>query len=896
MTQRNHNDFNFEDAIASFRRQEPPEAETNAAGARVWQRVQQEIAAGHAKDGVPHISAGNVGDGIRSCDDIRALLPAYRDGSLATARALLVQDHLRECIACRNVWHGDTVAQQGTTPWHGNVTPMRPRWGLRLPQFAMAAAIVLVVGLSGYFAQRVFFAPPVGPRATVQSVEGPVYLVAMNGERPLAVGGRVNEGESLRTAPGGHAFVRLIDGSVVEVNERSEMSVTAGHKDTTIHLDGGKIIVQAAHRTSGHLYVDSRDCRVAVTGTIFAVDSGTKGSRVAVVEGEVHVEQGGKDSVLHHGELVATSASMGTVPVQQEIAWSQNLTQYLALLAQFSTLQQKFEQIPSPALRFDSQILPLVPANTVVYASIPNLGEALAQANAIFQQQMQESDVLRQWWNQQNQNARPNEPTLQENIDRIRTVSQYLGNEVVFVVTAHDTASGAHGSPVLLANVKDDAGLRSFFEGEVQRMAANAASGQGPQIRILDQATLASLNPTAPNQQMLVLLQPGIMAVAGDVGSLQRAEIQLLAGPSGFDQTPFGQRVRGAYNRGAGMLIAADLQSITNQGQARTAQQQAHLNSVGAQNIRYLLIERREVNNQADNRAVLDFNGPRQGVASWLAAPAPMRSLQYVSSDASMSFSFVAKSPTLMLQDVLNLFQGNTNAQDHIAEAEQELGISFKDDLAATVGSDVTFALDGAPLPTPSWKIVAEVYDPLRLQSSLQKIVAAYNQRAAARNRPSLDLSQQQVGDQTYYVVTSTGPGVVNEIDYTFVDGFMIIAPSRALLMKAIQVKENGTSLGDSVSFRNMLPHDDHNNFSALLYQNLSPVLTPLAGALTGEQMQYLKQIAQDNKPTVVAAYGDTDKIEVVATSRFFGFDLNSLTLSALLGARNRGTPTTANP
>ena len=889
MTQRNHNsDFNFEDAIASVRRQEPPEAELNAAGARVWQRVQQEIAA---------VSTGQVGEAIRSCNDIRALLPAYRDGSLATARALLVQDHLRECIACRNVWHGDTVAQQGTTPWHGNVTPMRPRWGLRLPQFAMAAAILLVVGLSGYFAQRTFFAPPPGPRATVQSVQGPLYLVAMNGERPLSVGGQVNDGESLRTAPGGHAFVRLIDGSVVEVNERSEMSVTAGYKDTTIHLDGGKIIVQAAHRSSGHLYVDSRDCRVAVTGTIFSVDSGTKGSRVAVVQGEVHVEQGGKDTVLHPGHLVATSASMGEVPVQQEIAWSQNLTQYLALLAQFSALQQKFEQIPSPALRFDSQILPLVPANTVVYASIPNLGEMLAQANAIFQQQMQESDVLRQWWNQQNQNTRSNEPTLQESIDRIRSVSQYLGNEVVFIATAHDTATGAHGTPVLLTPVKDDAGLRSFLEGEIQRMTANASSGQGPQVRLLDQATLASLNPTVPNKDMLVLLRPGIMAVAGDVGSLQRAEIQLLSGASGFDQTPFGQRGRAAYNRGAGMLIAADLQSITSHGQLRTAQQQqSHLSTVGAQNIRYLVIERREVNNQADNRAVLDFNGPRQGVASWLAAPAPMRSLQYVSSDASMSFSFVAKSPTLMLEDVLNMLQGDSKAQDHIAEAEQELGINFRDDLAGTLGGDVTFALDGAPLPTPSWKVVAEVYDPLRLQSSLQKIVAAYNQRAAAHNRPALDLSQQQVGNQTYYVITSSGKGLVNELDYTFADGFMIVAPSRALLMKALQVKENGTSLGDSVSFRDMLPHDNHNNFSALLYQNLSPVLSPLSGALTGEQMQYLKQIAQDNKPTVVAAYGDTDKIEVVATSRFFGFDLNSLTLSALLGARNRGTPPLANP
>ena len=36
-------------------------------------------------------------------------------------------------------------------------------------------------------------------------------------------------------------------------------------------------------RTSGHLYVKTPDCRVAVTGTVFSVDSGMKGSRVAVL-------------------------------------------------------------------------------------------------------------------------------------------------------------------------------------------------------------------------------------------------------------------------------------------------------------------------------------------------------------------------------------------------------------------------------------------------------------------------------------------------------------------------------------------------------------------------------------------------------------------------------------
>jgi ferric-dicitrate binding protein FerR (iron transport regulator) len=55
-----------------------------------------------------------------------------------------------------------------------------------------------------------------------------------------------------------------------------------GH-DMTVALENGAVIVQAAKRTSGHLYVKTPDCRVAVTGTVFSVNFGLKGSRVAVL-------------------------------------------------------------------------------------------------------------------------------------------------------------------------------------------------------------------------------------------------------------------------------------------------------------------------------------------------------------------------------------------------------------------------------------------------------------------------------------------------------------------------------------------------------------------------------------------------------------------------------------
>src|ERR1043166_7153997 len=209
-------------------------------------------------------------------------------------------------------------------------------------------------------------------RARVESLNGVLSRVGYNGDQPLKVGDEIVEGERARTAGGAHATLRLRDGSLVEMNERAEFGVAMGRKDTTIQLARGNIIVQAAKRSSGHLYVDAQDCRVSVTGTVFSVNAGMKGSRVSVIEGEVRVAEAGTEKVLHPGDQLTTNASLATVPVKQEIAWSQNLDKHLALLAEFAHLSNKLQTVQLPGLRYKSTVLGTLPANTVVFAGIPN--------------------------------------------------------------------------------------------------------------------------------------------------------------------------------------------------------------------------------------------------------------------------------------------------------------------------------------------------------------------------------------------------------------------------------------------------------------------------------------------------------------------------------------------
>ena len=73
----------------------------------------------------------------------------------------------------------------------------------------------------------------------------------------------------------------------------------------------------------------------------------------------------------------------------------------------------------------------------------------------------------------------------------------------------------------------------------------------------------------------------------------------------------------------------------------------------GLDNVRYLMIERKQNLGRTENSAALSFEGERRGMASWLAAPGPMGTLDFVSPEARFAGSFVLKNPGTLLQEVI---------------------------------------------------------------------------------------------------------------------------------------------------------------------------------------------------------------------------------------------------
>ena len=99
--------------------------------------------------------------------------------------------------------------------------------------------------------------------------------------------------------------------SIVDVNEGTELFVTAAWSGQAIHLQRGDIIVKAAKQRRGHLRVLTRDSVAAVKGTVFAVSAGMGGSVVSVVEGSVAVNQPHKQVLLSPGQQAASNPGAG---------------------------------------------------------------------------------------------------------------------------------------------------------------------------------------------------------------------------------------------------------------------------------------------------------------------------------------------------------------------------------------------------------------------------------------------------------------------------------------------------------------------------------------------------------------------------------------------------------
>ena len=154
---------------------------------------------------------------------------------------------------------------------------------------------------------------------------------------------------------------------------------------------------------------------------------------------------------------------------------------------------------------------------------------------------------------------------------------------------------------------------------------------------------------------------------------------------------------------------------------------------------------------------------------------------------------------------------------------QQIIGIDLREDLAATIGGEATFALDGPMLPVPSWKLIVEVYDPATLIHTMERAVADQPEACRRRRDPGWCSRASDGSGRTYYTISREGLDF--PLVFTTIDGYLVAAPSRAVIDQAIAYRAADVTLTGSGVFQSLLPDNGFTNCSALVYRDLGSLI-----------------------------------------------------------------------
>jgi hypothetical protein len=812
-------DDRLERALQEMNEEDVDSGTLQAARARVWQKM---------------TSADSP-----TCAEFRQELHAYVGGQLAGGRRVLVEDHLSRCPGCR-MRIADVKGER-------TVVAMPRRSSSRWVQWSAMAATAAVLVAALYLGRDAIDAMmgPRGARATVVSADGGLYRLAAGA---LDAGAAIGERESVRTGPGAHAVLRLADGSIVDVNERTELFVTAAWSGQAIHLQRGDIIVQAAKQRRGHLQVLTRDSIASVKGTVFAVSAGMGGSVVSVVEGSVAVDQPHKQVVLRPGEQAASIPSLAS-SVAAAVSWSPEADSYLELLGSFVKIERELANFPAE-LRTSSVLLRYLPNDTIVYGAIPNPGLRVGRALALAEEQSAQNATFAAWWSSETGQQ------LRQMVERVQAVSPLLGDEIVFAASIG--AGFADPVPMVMARVK--AGKRAELTSALREFFAEAGEA------------------------------PGSYSVSDDLVVVSSSASQLawaLAHQGQGAGSPLAAALGERYRRGVGWLFAIDAPPVVREAAGDDA---PPIELAGMLGMKYLFVEQRAPAGAEENEITFTFDGARTGMGAWLADAGSGGAAEYLPADALLAGYVSTREPLQVFEELsARLPKLGPDFERVMATVDEKLGAGFVQNLTAALGTESALALTGFSVSGPRWVMTTVANDPLVIDSSLQKLVEVFNAELTLEEQDKrIVLGQERVGGRTWR--TMKPGGLPLSIVWTYDRGYMVAASDRAVAERALATRNGGSPLVWSPEFLSQLPSSAGLHPSAFGWLNAKGALGMLSTLAANPA---LSEILAGGDPILVVFDGTPEQIHAASRTRISGLIMHLMLLDSL-GRATLGQPSDA--
>jgi ferric-dicitrate binding protein FerR (iron transport regulator) len=808
----------LERALQAMKEEDVDSSTLEGVRARAWEKVTH---AGSATAGTPLSRFGSF------CAEFREDLHAYLADELSGSRRILVDDHLSRCAGCRAL----IAEMKGERPIVAMPRRSSSRWVQR-GALAAAAALLLAVVYLGRDAIDGMMAPG-GPRATVVSSDGGLYRLPVGS---LEAGAAIGEHESVRTGPGAHAVLQLADGSTVDVNERTELFVTAAWSGQAIHLQRGDIIVKAAKQRRGRLRVLTRDSIAAVKGTVFAVSAGIGGSVVSVVEGSVAVNQPGREVVLSPGEQAASIPALAS-SVAQAVSWSPESESYLQLLGSLVKIERELANLPSE-LRTQSGLLSYLPAGAIVYGAVPNPGLTIGSALSLAEEQAAQNAAFGAWWNSETGRL------LKEMMDRVQTVNPLLGDEIVFCASVPGLDEPV---PIVMARVQS--GRRAELASALGGLFA--ATGESP------------ASYSVSDELMVVSNSPSHVAWA-------LAHLGQGAG------SPFAAAIAERYQRGVGWLFAMDAPPLVAMASGDDAPPIEFAGMIG---MKYLFLEQRAPVGPVENEVTFAFQGARTGMGSWLADAGSGGAAEYLPADALVAGYVSTREPLQLFQELTaHITRSEPGFEQGLAAMDEKLGAGFIQTLTGALGTEAALAVMGLSASGPAWVMASVANNPSVIDSSLQRLAETFNAELGPDEQGKrIVFEQQSVGGRTWSTIK---PGEAPlSITWTYDGGYMVAGSDRASAERAIATRNGGFPLVWSPQFLGQLPSSAGLHPPAFAWLNAKGALGILS-ALTSNPA--IGQLVAGRDPILVMFDATPERIHAASRTRISGLIMDVMLIERL--------------
>jgi hypothetical protein len=266
-------------------------------------------------------------------------------------------------------------------------------------------------------------------------------------------------------------------------------------------------------------------------------------------------------------------------------------------------------------------------------------------------------------------------------------------------------------------------------------------------------------------------------------------------------------------------------------------------------------------------------------MGSWLADAGSGGAAEYLPADALVAGYVSTREPLQLFEEfTTQITKAEPDFERGLATLDEKLGAGFVQNLAGALGTETALALTGLSTSGPTWVMASLANNPAVIDSSLQKLVDAFNAELGPEHQDKrIALQQENVGGRTWSMMKPGGLPV--GIVWTYDRGYLVAGSDRGVAERAIATRNGGSPLVWSPEFLGQLPSSAGLHPPAFVWLNAKGALGILS-TLTSNPA--VADLAAGRDPILVMFDASPERIHAASRTRISGLIMDAMLIESL--------------